>query len=708
MIPSIPFIDTGATCDNTHQYEEMCPYDGSSAPDVVYAFTPAQDVAITADLCQSLYDTKLFIYAGAGAKRSRMRSGPAGSSGRGSQMRRAWWLVVLLPLLPACTKDRATDPGDRVPPAAVTDLAVDAVTPGLLTLTWTAPGDDGATGQADRYDLRYASVPVTPANWDSAHTMNRWPPKPAGQTEHRTVAIANGGRWYLGLRTADEELNWSALSNIAQAEVPPAIANFAVTDLLAETAGWDRLMLRWTAPGDSSGNATAYDLRYSETGITPETWEAATRVPGMRVPRTRGAGESRMVTGLVQGTTYFFALKASDARGRWSVLSNTASASTVVLASFTITDLSVVSTTPGSVTLQWTAPGDSAAGAVEYDLRSALSEITVDNWVDADRVPDLPTPSSPGRAETFTVTGLLPVVSYHFVLTALDVREHWSALSNGARGTTTLGSFTEERLTTSTQMFGARDGDWFPDGQSIVFCADWDDRMNPKLYRLWLDDLRTERLTSSRAEKPRLSPDGSKIAYVTQGYPGPELRVMSTTPGGGSVLVAAYGATEVIFRPSWSPDGRDLVYHVGWASIPTNPHTRIYRAPASGGTPILLVGEGIDGADPVWSPDGATIAYATSEPPGVWIMPAGGGTATLLANPGPYPQGLQWSRDGARIVFWTGNGDWIVSPTGENLTQLAFDRSVFPSSWSPDGRSLCVRRAAGGLGDLWVVRFQAR
>jgi hypothetical protein len=61
-IPALPFTDTGNTCDNLHDYEEMCPYGGSLAPDVVYAYAPPANTVITIDLCASSYDTKVFVY----------------------------------------------------------------------------------------------------------------------------------------------------------------------------------------------------------------------------------------------------------------------------------------------------------------------------------------------------------------------------------------------------------------------------------------------------------------------------------------------------------------------------------------------------------------------------------------------------------------------------------------------------------------------
>jgi len=61
-IPGLPFNDTGATCDNIDDYDEVCPYTGSTSPDVVYSLTLTDPYAVTVDLCGSLYDTKTFIY----------------------------------------------------------------------------------------------------------------------------------------------------------------------------------------------------------------------------------------------------------------------------------------------------------------------------------------------------------------------------------------------------------------------------------------------------------------------------------------------------------------------------------------------------------------------------------------------------------------------------------------------------------------------
>ncbi|MFH1276869.1 MAG: hypothetical protein ABIK65_00595 [Candidatus Eisenbacteria bacterium] len=65
VVGSLPFIDTGNTCLYVDDYDEVCPYTGATSPDVVYAFTPTSDMNIKIDLCDSYYDTKLYVYENA-------------------------------------------------------------------------------------------------------------------------------------------------------------------------------------------------------------------------------------------------------------------------------------------------------------------------------------------------------------------------------------------------------------------------------------------------------------------------------------------------------------------------------------------------------------------------------------------------------------------------------------------------------------------
>jgi hypothetical protein len=65
VIPSLPFSDTGNTCGFSDDYDEVCPFTGSTSPDVVYFFTPGANMKVLISLCaNSGYDTKVYVYEG--------------------------------------------------------------------------------------------------------------------------------------------------------------------------------------------------------------------------------------------------------------------------------------------------------------------------------------------------------------------------------------------------------------------------------------------------------------------------------------------------------------------------------------------------------------------------------------------------------------------------------------------------------------------
>ena len=118
---------------------------------------------------------------------------------------------------------------DSIPPNAVADLAVgpDAeqgtgygeVTPfagTALTLVWTAPGDDGAVGTSNGYDLRYATTPITSdADFGSAMRAEGEPTaQPSGTTQSVTITgLDPESAYYFSLKSIDNVGNQSELSN---------------------------------------------------------------------------------------------------------------------------------------------------------------------------------------------------------------------------------------------------------------------------------------------------------------------------------------------------------------------------------------------------------------------------------------------------------------------------------------------------------------
>jgi len=62
VITELPFSGEGTTAGYTDDYDEVCPYTGATAPDVVYSITPETNMAVNMWTCYSAYDTKLYVY----------------------------------------------------------------------------------------------------------------------------------------------------------------------------------------------------------------------------------------------------------------------------------------------------------------------------------------------------------------------------------------------------------------------------------------------------------------------------------------------------------------------------------------------------------------------------------------------------------------------------------------------------------------------
>ncbi len=106
---------------------------------------------------------------------------------------------------------------DSIPPAAVTDLEALNPASNTMDLTWTATGDDGYTGRASRYDVRYSTSPITEANFFSAPVASGAPrPGMPGTRETMTVrGLDFNTTYYFALKVADEYGNHSPISNLA-------------------------------------------------------------------------------------------------------------------------------------------------------------------------------------------------------------------------------------------------------------------------------------------------------------------------------------------------------------------------------------------------------------------------------------------------------------------------------------------------------------
>lgn len=114
---------------------------------------------------------------------------------------------------------------DTTNPSPISDLAVADVGDSSVTLTWTAPGDDGMDGAAGSYDLRYLDTPLTDQDWVSSTAVSGLPvPSAPGTRDRVTIrGLPLDRLLYFGLVTHDDSGNTSLLSNVVSARPGPPL-----------------------------------------------------------------------------------------------------------------------------------------------------------------------------------------------------------------------------------------------------------------------------------------------------------------------------------------------------------------------------------------------------------------------------------------------------------------------------------------------------
>jgi len=220
-------------------------------------------------------------------------------------------------------------------------------------------------------------------------------------------------------------------------------------------------------------------------------------------------------------------------------------------------------------------------------------------------------------------------------------------------------------------------------------------------------------------EKPIWSPDGTKVAFVsdftTAGRGEKQVFVMSTTATGQDVNLA----TQVTHFPTeakaiddlaWSPDGSRIALTRG--NNAGDDKVWVVNADGTSTFPLEIGGGGAK-RHPTWSPDSSKIAYAVvkNEPEQIYIASSQGGIGQPLANGvGHEPN---WSPNGSHIAFdafHSGGFGYvdlhIVNPDGSG-TPLIVPPSPYTewtfNAWSPDSGRLAYRATAASGATVYRV-----
>jgi TolB protein len=207
---------------------------------------------------------------------------------------------------------------------------------------------------------------------------------------------------------------------------------------------------------------------------------------------------------------------------------------------------------------------------------------------------------------------------------------------------------------------------------------------------------------------PRISPDGSRLAFSSMSKSGWDI-LMYSMDLNRTVSFPKFGGTNL--SPAWSADGTKLAFSSSRSGDP-----EIYVVDQSGGNLKRITSMKGPDVSPVWNrKTGAQIAWVSGRTglPQIYSMEADGTNTQRLTDQG-YAVSPAWSPNGGFLVFsWIrhygpgapGAEDiYLMDMASKQWVQLTHDggRNDFPS-WSPDGRHVVFQSSRSGSEQIWSM-----
>jgi Tol biopolymer transport system component len=205
---------------------------------------------------------------------------------------------------------------------------------------------------------------------------------------------------------------------------------------------------------------------------------------------------------------------------------------------------------------------------------------------------------------------------------------------------------------------------------------------------------------------PASSADGKVLAYGQVNPGGSELRVRDNLSGKESVLVTQSA------RPKVSPDGSKVAY-----SIFVSPGAGIYLMDSTGGQAHKLADLNLGGAIYSWTPGGNSLVYYRNAPIRWYLFDLRTGREQeLISHPKLDIHGAEPSPDLKWVAFHlpaVENSPVKIAPlhnghaAGESewVTVAAYPGRNFRPWWSPDGNLLYFLSMKDSYPDIWAQRL---
>jgi TolB protein len=221
---------------------------------------------------------------------------------------------------------------------------------------------------------------------------------------------------------------------------------------------------------------------------------------------------------------------------------------------------------------------------------------------------------------------------------------------------------------------------------------------------------RAELITRITNAYPALSPDASKMAYMSNADGDFDIYILHLNE---RVLGKLTDTQDRDGTPVWSPDGSQIAFQTF-----RDGHSQIYTMAADGHNQLNISRSESNDEHPFWSADGNRILFCSDRTRtkdkednniDIFEMAADGSNVRQITRTPEVETYASWSFDGTRIVCRKilKNADWeivVMNSDGSNPKNLSNQEGIdgWPV-WSPDGKSIAYASVYGDHTRIFIM-----